>query len=630
MRIKGFFGKGLGVALALVAGIYFVRMDLHAPEVQPGAVVLLVPDGTEDQTPFVRMWRDAAAEEGIHLQVLPASRWVRAVSRHQRHWPALIVPDTFHRHMDSAVVQVLHNEVEKGMRFMLVYDGGVLDAKGRYETGQSRFSNLVGMRYGLYDSLGEAMIAQKQLLGSAAMMEHLQIPPGRYLNEHANFEKDHVMFKGLSPHRTVAINMYGHETGLQKFPIFVIEGKPNGAVLLHTQSGQPIVSRHTMGAGETFFVNLPLGYLKQRTDGIFMASMLRYFVQDILQWPRLANTPDGVGGVVLNWHNDAMPALSALQVLEQAGIFQEGPFSFHFTVGPDVDIPGDGKGMNMPGNPQAQAVIRHFQAQGHVIGDHGGWIHNYFGKNIDETNQIKYEHYLDLNRQVASELIGQPTREYSAPNGNTTSWTLRWLERNRYLALYLTGDIGMGPTRTWLKNDRMSPSLWFFPVLTMGKFATAEDVYMQGVPVELYTDWLLAVGRFIENNQTVRLVYFHPPGAKIMLPSVKAFVDQMAACRKAGHCRWFTMTQMAEYLNRRDAIQWQLQPGEGADVVHASDANDLSQMAWWIPAQRYGKPEVLAGQARVDGYGSNWRVTATKGTTLQLRLPHIHPQTAAQ
>ena len=141
MRIKGFFGKGLGVALALVAGIYFVRMDLHAPEVQPGAVVLLVPDGTEDQTPFVRMWRDAAAEEGIHLQVLPASRWVRAVSRHQRHWPALIVPDTFHRHMDSAVVQVLHNEVEKGMRFMLVYDGGVLDAKGRYETGQSRFSN---------------------------------------------------------------------------------------------------------------------------------------------------------------------------------------------------------------------------------------------------------------------------------------------------------------------------------------------------------------------------------------------------------------------------------------------------------------------------------------------------------
>ena len=120
------------------------------------------------------------------------------------------------------------------------------------------------------------MIAQKQLLGSAAMMEHLQIPPGRYLNEHANFEKDHVMFKGLSPHRTVAINMYGHETGLQKFPSFVIEGQPNGAVLLHTQSGQPIVSRHTMGAGETFFVNLPLGYLKQRTDGIFMASMLRW------------------------------------------------------------------------------------------------------------------------------------------------------------------------------------------------------------------------------------------------------------------------------------------------------------------------------------------------------------------
>ena len=86
MRINSFFWKGLGGALALMAGIYLVRMDLHAPEVQPGAVVLLVPDGADEQTPFARMWRDAAAEEGVHLQVLPASRWVRAVSRHQRHW----------------------------------------------------------------------------------------------------------------------------------------------------------------------------------------------------------------------------------------------------------------------------------------------------------------------------------------------------------------------------------------------------------------------------------------------------------------------------------------------------------------------------------------------------------------
>lgn len=626
IRKNGLLSKAVWLGLVLGALIFFARMDLHEPEVQHGTVALLVPDDVDEQAPVARMWRDAAAEEGVHIQVLPVSNWVRAVSRHKRHWPALIVPDTFHRSMDLTVVHLLNDEVKRGMRFMLVYDGGLLDREGRYAPGQSRFSDLVGMRYGFYDTLGEGMISQTQLFGTAAMMDRLQIPPGRYLNEHADLLRDRVMFNGQSPQRRVSINLYGHEAGAQKFSVFKVDGQPNGAVLMQTEAGQPIVSRHTMGKGETLFVNLPLTYLKQRTDGLFMASMLRYFVQDMLQWPRLANTPDAVGGVVLNWHNDAQPALPSLEVLEQAGIFKEGPFSFHFTAGPDVDAPGDGKGMNVPGNPQAQAMIRQFQAQGHAVGDHGGWIHNYFGRNINETNQADYVHYLDLNREAVSSVLGQVTREYSAPDGNTTAWTLRWLERNQYLALYLTGDIGMGPTRTWLNDDRLSPSLWFFPVLTMGEIATAEEVKLQDVPIELYTDWLLAVGQFVERHQTVRLVYFHPPGAEMVLPAVTAFVDQVAACRQAGRCRWFTMTQMAEYLNRRDAVQWQWQPGQRADVLQASDGKDLSQMAWWVPAQRYGKPQVLAGQADVDGFGSNWRVRATGGKTLQVRLPHLRPE----
>lgn len=94
------------------------------------------------------------------------------------------------------------------------------------------------------------------------------------------------------PKRRAPINLYRHEAAAQKFFVFKIDGQLNGAVLTQTEVGQPIVSRHTMSKGETLFVNLQLTYLKQRTEGLFMASML--------QWPRLTNTSDAVGGVVLN------------------------------------------------------------------------------------------------------------------------------------------------------------------------------------------------------------------------------------------------------------------------------------------------------------------------------------------
>lgn len=40
-------------------------MGLHVPEVQHDTGALLVPDDVDEKAPVARMWRDAAAEEGI-------------------------------------------------------------------------------------------------------------------------------------------------------------------------------------------------------------------------------------------------------------------------------------------------------------------------------------------------------------------------------------------------------------------------------------------------------------------------------------------------------------------------------------------------------------------------------------
>ncbi len=609
------------LALVVLALGYFAWQDQRAAPVQEGAVVLLVPDGMSASAPQARMWRDAASEEGVQLQVLAVSEWARAVTRHHRQWPALIVPDTFQRSLDDTAVRRLHEQVRAGTRLMLVYDAGLLDGQGHYAPGASRFSDLTGMQYGLYDTLRAAMTTSSQIRGSAAMMEHLQIPPGRYLDLHADFQHDSVMFSGRPMSREVAVNGYRQGDEGQTFPVLVTRGQPT-QVLLHSEQGYPILSRQVLGKGETLFVNLPIGYLKQRTDGIFLSGMLRYFVQDMLGWPRLANTPDGKGGIVLNWHVDSTPAIPALQTLQKAGVLDEGPYSYHFTAGPDVYHPGDGAGMNVPANPEVRALIQDLARRGNAIGDHGGWIHNYFGERINDSNGPEYVQYLDLNQQALTAVLGYAPREYSAPVGNTPRWTLRWLEQHHFLGLYLTGDIGMGTTRTWLGQERLSPTLWMFPVLTMGELATAEDVHQEGVPLALYSDWLGAVVRFVRENQAVRLVYFHPPGAVMVLPAVRTFVQEMRACRLAGDCRWFTLTQMADFMNRREAVQWTHTLAAEGDVLSASAPQTLAQMSWWVPQARFGRPEVLSGQARIDAHGNQWRITVVSGKDIRVRLPH--------
>ncbi len=127
----------------------------------------------------------------------------------------------------------------------------------------------------------------------------------------------------------------------------------------------------------------------------------------------------------------------------------EGPFSFHFTAGPDVNLPGDGGGLNVPNDPEVRGLIKGLMAQGHAIGNHGGWIHNYFGNNINASNQADYEQYRTLNHQTMTEIAGAPPREYSAPVGNQPQWVTRWLESRGFVGYYLTGNVGMGPTHAW-------------------------------------------------------------------------------------------------------------------------------------------------------------------------------------
>src|SRR5437660_1454634 len=95
--------------------------------------------------------------------------------------------------------------------------------------------------------------------------------------------------------------LVGYLYGELEYPSFQTTGEYHGKTLLQSTDGL-VAGENKHGAGRVLLVNLPLGYLTTRTDGMLLHSFLHYFAEDMLQMPHLANVPDGVGGVVMNWH----------------------------------------------------------------------------------------------------------------------------------------------------------------------------------------------------------------------------------------------------------------------------------------------------------------------------------------
>jgi hypothetical protein len=605
----------IALIVCLAAFAYFDYQRTTKPMAM--SVALLVPDDVALDGHYARMWLDAAREDGVKLQAVHSNRWVQSVTRHENTWEGAILPDTFHRRMMPGLFIALEQFVQKGGKLMTVYDAGTLDEHGLYPLGVAPLTKLVGVDYAMYSSLREQMSQQGAIVGSGQFFEDIGLPPGRYISRTVTPQSGEKMFDLDRSTASVQVAGYG---GLQSFTSLVTKGEPNAGVMLRNDFGSVVASRNKVGKGETLFVNLPLTYLKQRTDSVFLNGFLRYFVgKDLLQ-PQLSEVPRGRGAVVLNWHVDAKPAVPAMQRLTEMGLFKnEGPFSFHVTAGPDVNTEGDKGGLNLDNNPEMQTLLKDLHQRGHAMASHGGWIHNYFGGKLSETNAEEMMPLLEKNHASLRNLIGQSPKEYSAPMGNQPIWVNKWLQDNGVIATYLTGNIGMGPTRLWMGERRIS-DVWTFPVLTLGSVATAEDAFFQKVPQVTFDHWLQEVARYVQDSRSVRLVYFHPPGAVLYPTAVANFVERMGACRKVDRCNWLTMTRAAEFMNQREETDWSFDRTPQGWQLNAQHAKELKDLTWRIPTARFTKPEVKQGNAVVESYEGEWLVVAGSGTKLQIDL----------
>jgi len=257
-------------------------------------LILLVPDSASFSDPWVTVWLDAATEEGLHVIPMHDSAFLRPLFGRPK-CAGVILPDSIHQQASDLLLGEIRNYVANGGNLMLVYDAATKSIQGYYPSGRSRLSDLAGVDYAFYKSLGDATIRSGDMTSTIQLMKQLGVPPGKY-------------FPFLAPsaaiENTTSTQRLRYQYGNREYPSFVTAGDYAGQVLLRSGAGIA-AGYHRYEKGRVLFVNLPLGYLKGNTDGLPLHVFLRYFAVHILSLPHLLSVPDGVGGLVLNWHVDS-------------------------------------------------------------------------------------------------------------------------------------------------------------------------------------------------------------------------------------------------------------------------------------------------------------------------------------
>ena len=427
----------------------------------------------------------------------------------------------------------------------------------------------------------------------------------------------------------------GYAYGPLGYYHYVTTGTFPGTVYLSSPEHGLVAGMRSYGSGQLLFVNMPLGYFKAiGTDSAPMHGFLGLFARDQVGISTVSVQPRGRGGLIYNWHVDDGDDLTVDTkfLLDSTTVLQRGPFSIHFTAGPDVITFGDGQGMNLNNNPTARGLVRKLAGEkadgtvdpntkmpAHALGSHGGWIHDYWGVTANEANVPNLTSLLVQNFAAIENTTGHKIREYSSPAGNTPVWAINWLEQRGVVAMYLVADLGNGMLRSWRNGARLTNKLWTSPVSALGRYATFEEFEEFGVTDAVSGQWLLDLQSFAVNHRSNRMFYTHPPGAAEHLNPINALLTRADTLQAAGQFSWYTMTQLADFSQRRVEATWSSSTTvSGVATFSASHPTSLADLTWLLPKTRYGLPAVVAGQGTVVSSDSKyWIVTATQGTSLR-------------
>jgi hypothetical protein len=585
------------------------------------ALVLLLPDGQSKNDAKVTVWLEAAKEEGLLVNVMYDKDFIKAAANGVK-LSGVILPDQVHLRASDTLITAINNYVSKGGNVLLTYDFGLLTDIGFYAT-KSRFSSMVGVDY----AVGGSNSGFGLIVGMADTMWQLQVPPGKTMDYKETLPIKPFKLQwtpGGNPVRIApssvpqAISAYSY--GIINYNSYITTTAYSGTALLVSPQYGLAAGISNCGKGKILFVNIPLGYFASIRDGILLHGFLHYFGVEMLQLPCLSILPDARGGLVLNWHFCAGGVVQkAIEKLNSFGVWDRGIFSISITAGPDQRSPGDGLGFDIPNNPAMQKRISVLQEKGHSIGNHGGWIHDYYGLKANENNSAEFLKYLVLNADAIKAITGQTALEYAAPCGNNPQWAMDWLEGQGVVGYYFVGDTGSAPNRAYHNGVISNPKMWAFSVSPFGKYAVWEEFDTYNIPEKDVEKWYLTLMDFVVKYRTARLIYMHPQFAQFHHSVLNNLFDRADLYAGQGLFQWYTMAQLGQFENSRLKTIWNIIDLSGGNFrFEATHPVSLETMAWLLPKTGFkNKPVITAGKGTVTADIDNWVVIATSGKLIK-------------
>jgi hypothetical protein len=177
----------------------------------------------------------------------------------------------------------------------------------------------------------------------------------------------------------------------------------------------------------------------------------------------------------------------------------------------------------------------------------------------------------------------------------------------------------MGPTQGYRNGEREARNLWAFPILHLDRAAGFEEMSTEGYSSSEIERWLAAVTDFTAAHRSVRLMYFHPPGILPYHEIVENWLKKTAQLKTQGSFRWYTMAQVANFLNSRKRVEWTLTERGDLASLKATDSKTLAHQTWSLPTDTFGRPVVIRGAVTVWQDGDAWIVDAGEGNKLEVQ-----------
>lgn len=566
------------VALAVIAwraSILYRVQD--APDVT--VAIIIDPGEAASHPDRILAWDSYFVDQDIpHVWVSQPDLGLLDSHGLARRYAAIIFPDGLNAVVDDNVVSVTTAYAATGGVVAIVDDTGTRRGDGRF-TPRAAFADLTGCEYLRYATLRKRAFGRGVVRFASALAQRAW----------------HVPLGKISDGNQLSSYLYGGLT----YPLRATRADARTKVDASSIYG-PVLTQRSYGSGSVYYVGLPLGYLRDRSDAFPLHMAVTRILIDAAGVPHGVAAPDARGALVVNLHIDSNNEWTGIPNLRALGLLRNDVrYTFDVTAGPDLNVPGDGMGFDA-----CHAGLKYLRIieQYGSIGSHGGWLHNGFARQV-EHHDLSYAQMRGLiarNFACLRSEVHYPIVDYAAPDGAHPQPSMTDAIASLGIrAYYYTGDTGAPVERPLFDGHLVSASTWAFPIVPYGRYASIAEMRRGNVAPSGVLRWLDTTLAQSERDRSILLVYSHSYDllATQYGAPFRAFLDRAERDRRADVGGVITMGDASAFMQRYIQTAMHFEHSNGRVEVRLDNRLGLAHVGFALPRAWFDGVPTASGLA---------------------------------